>query len=203
MKQTSTGADGPKKVLHVGCGPYNPDSLHLLFRGPDWQEIRLDIDPGVNPDIKASLTDMAAVATDSVDALYSSHNLEHLYPHEVSVGLKEFLRVLKPEGFALITVPDLLPVAEAITQDRLDDPLYQSPAGPITPLDMLYGHRDSMARGNLFMAHKTGFTAKTLANEIIRAGFSWVKTAKDTSFSLWAKAYKRMPGETVANAPLW
>jgi len=45
------------------------------------------------------MLDMPAVADGSVDAIYSSHNIEHLYPDEIPVALKEFLRVLKPEGF--------------------------------------------------------------------------------------------------------
>jgi ubiquinone/menaquinone biosynthesis C-methylase UbiE len=49
------------------------------------------------------MTDMSAVADASVDAIFSSHNIEHLYPHEVPVALGEFLRVLKPDGFAIIT----------------------------------------------------------------------------------------------------
>ena len=157
----------------------------------------------VNPDIVASLTRMHPVPAESVDALYSSHNLEHLYPHEVQEGLREFLRVLRPEGFALITLPDLQAVAKLIAEDKLDEPAYHSPAGPIAPLDILYGHRPSLAAGNLFMAHKTGFTAKTLSEAIIRAGFAWVRTAADTGMNLWAKAYKQPPPEEVANAPMW
>jgi predicted SAM-dependent methyltransferase len=43
---------------------------------------------------------MKAVASESVDAIFSSHNIEHLYPHEVPVALAEFIRVLKPGLFA-------------------------------------------------------------------------------------------------------
>ena len=41
-------------------------------------------------------------AQPSVDAILSSQNIEHLYPHEVALALKEFLRVLRPDGFAVI-----------------------------------------------------------------------------------------------------
>src|SRR4051794_39138949 len=56
-----------KTVLHVGCGQYSPEKLHPHFRGPGWQEVRLDIDPGVKPDIVCSITDMSAVPSESVD----------------------------------------------------------------------------------------------------------------------------------------
>jgi predicted SAM-dependent methyltransferase len=38
-----------------------------------------------------------------MDALYSSHNIEHVFAHEVVPTLKEFRRVLKPDGFVVIT----------------------------------------------------------------------------------------------------
>ncbi|NBD32122.1 MAG: methyltransferase domain-containing protein [Cyanobacteria bacterium] len=182
-----------KTVLHVGCGPYNPKKLHATFRTEEWQEVRLDINEAVQPDILASLTDMSAVADHSVDAVWSSHNVEHLYPHEVAIALGEFRRVLKADGFALITLPDLQKVAALVAEDQLEDPAYQSPAGPIAPLDMIYGHRASIARGNHFMAHKTGFTAKTLGNALIKAGFAQVRLKRGNNFDLWAIAYKTTP----------
>lgn len=191
---TATGPDPDptapgRVVLHVGCGPYSPEKLHRHFRGPGWRELRLDIDPAVGPDIVGSITDLAAIATASVDAVWSSHNVEHLHAHEVPRALGEFLRVLRPGGFALITLPDLQRVAELVAADRLEDPAYLSPAGPIAPLDTLYGHRASIARGNLFMAHHTGFTATTLDGALRRAGFGTVRTQR-LGFDLWAYAEK-------------
>lgn len=164
----------------------------------------MDIDHNVQPDVVASLADMSVVPSESVDAVYSSHNLEHLYYHEVPMALREFVRVLKLSGFALISLPDLQAAAELVVANKLDEPAYKSPAGPIAPLDILYGHRVSMASGNLFMAHKTGFTAKTLAHSIIHAGFAGVKVIRDKkNFSLWAKAYKQKPEEEESKAPMW
>ncbi|HYC02729.1 MAG TPA: methyltransferase domain-containing protein [Azospirillaceae bacterium] len=182
-----------RKVLHVGCGAPNPMKLHAHFRKPGWREVRLDIDPVVKPDIVASMTDMSVIPDGDMDALYSSHNVEHLYPHEVPVALREFRRVLKPTGFALITLPDLQEIAKLVAEDKLEDAAYQSPAGPISPLDMLYGFRPSMARGNLFMAHRTGFTAKTLGQHCVAAGFAEVRLWKGSCFDLWAQAFVTPP----------
>ena len=187
-------------VLHVGCGR---EKVHYLFRSPQWRELRLDIDPSVQPDIVSSVTDMGALDSASVDAVFSSHNLEHLFAHEVEVALREFLRVLKPNGFALIGVPDLQAAAELIVADKLTEPAYLSSAGPVTPLDMLYGYRPFLASGNLFMSHHTGFTARSLMETIIGSGFAWVKVVKDTGLNLWAKAYKTKPDEATCAAPLW
>ena len=75
-----------------------------------------------------------------VDAVYSSHNVEHLYSHEVAVALREMRRVLKPAGFVMIKVPDLQAVAGYVADGKLEDALYLSSMGPIAPLDILYGH---------------------------------------------------------------
>lgn len=176
-------------VLHVGCGPPNPEKLHALFRTSEWRELRLDIDPDCKPDIVASITDLAPIETGSMDAVWSSHNIEHLEAHEVPKALSEFHRVLKVGGFLLITMPDLQKVAELIAADKLEDPAYVSPAGPIAPIDMVYGFRRAIARGNSFMAHRTGFTAKTLAQRLSGAGFRDIVVKRD-AFSLWAKGHK-------------
>src|ERR1700761_4600994 len=108
--------------LHVGCGPAHKDQTTRTFAGPDWRELRLDIDPQVSPDIVGTMTDMGGVPSESVDAVFSSHNIEHLYPHEVLLALGEFLRVLRPEGFLVVTCPDLQSVSELVAQDRLLEP---------------------------------------------------------------------------------
>jgi ubiquinone/menaquinone biosynthesis C-methylase UbiE len=189
--EDSIGADlaSSKVVLNVGCGYPNKQGLHRSFQGGDWRELRLDINPEVNPDILCSMTDMHPLANDSIDAIWSSHNLEHLYRHDVPVALAEFMRVLRPGGHMLVTLPDMQRIAELITTGGLEDEAYSSPAGPITPLDMIYGHTPSLARGNLHMAHKTGFTANTLRQVLGEAGFSGI-TLQREGFSLWARAYK-------------
>lgn len=178
-----------KKLLHVGCGSKRKDRTTKGFNTPDWQEIRLDIDATVSPDVIGTMTNMSAVESNSVDAIFSSHNIEHLYPHEVPVALAEFKRVLRPDGFVVITCPDLQSVCALVAQDKLLDTAYASPAGAIAPLDILYGHRPSMARGNLYMAHRCGFTQKVLAATLRGAGFPVVASkARPEVFDLWAVA---------------
>ncbi|MBR0653838.1 class I SAM-dependent methyltransferase [Plastoroseomonas arctica] len=184
----------PRRVLHVGCGAADPRKLPAeWFPADQWLEVRLDIDAGVLPDIIASITDMAPVETGSMDAVWSSHNVEHLYPHEVPLALAEFRRVLAPDGFLLLTLPDLQQVAELVAQDRLTEAAYVSPMGPITPLDMLYGHRGALAQGNAFMGHRGGFTARSLQQALVEAGFPHARVMRDGKFALWAAAHMAAP----------
>ena len=106
--------------------------------------------------------------------------------------MSEFLRVLKSDGFAVITCPDLQSVCALVAEDKLTDPAYTSPAGPIAPLDILYGLRTSMANGNLYMAHRCGFTKKVLTATLQASGFKSVASMSrgHPYFDLWALATK-------------
>lgn len=169
---------GKQIVLHVGCGIPEPESLDPFFRGPEWHEVRLDLDPAVEPDIIGTIVDMSAVPAESVDGIWSSHNLEHVFAHEVEIVLAEFLRVLRRGGIAMLSVPDLQRIAKHLGSGDLDRPFYESPAGPIAVLDVLYGHGASIARGNQYMAHRTGFTAKSLGRKLRDAGFDSVSVQR-------------------------
>lgn len=182
--------DGKRKyLLNIGCGTASPKLLPLCFQNDNiWQEIKLDIDPNVKPDIVADMTDMGMIKNNSIDAIFSSHNLEHLETHMVPIALKEMLRILKFGGFILVNLPDLETIAKLILDGKLENTLYNSLAGPVSPLDMLFGHNLSIQKGNSFMAHRTGFTAKRLGNLLIQAGFKEVRIIHGDNYDLWAIA---------------
>jgi SAM-dependent methyltransferase len=181
-----------RRVLHVGCGFPAPHRLHPIFRElGGWDEIRLDIDERVKPDIVCSTVDMTAVVpSESVDAVWSSHTIEHLYDHEVAQAFAEFRRVLSPTGFLLIRCPDIEAVVRCFLDKGLEHVAYQSAAGPITPLDMLFGHRSSIDAGNLFMSHHTAFTDERIGALLLEAGFNEVRTRGAEGYDLWAVAFK-------------
>jgi predicted SAM-dependent methyltransferase len=159
-----------KTFLNVGCGPTR--SKIKGFDNGDWKEIRFDIDENVNPDIVGTLTDMKLVKTGSVDAVHSAYNIDHIYPHEVSVALKEFHRVLNKDGIVFIRCPDIQTVCEAVVNDKLLAPLYEAPNGePISPIDILFGNRQEIAGGNEYMTKKCGFTYSVLDRMFSEAGF--------------------------------
>jgi Predicted O-linked N-acetylglucosamine transferase, SPINDLY family len=202
QEQSMTALSHNKKVLHIGPGHKNNGaSLPKGFQTADWQEVRYDIDPNNEPDLIGDMLNMQAVATGSMDAIYSSHNIEHIYPHQVAQFLAECTRVLKEDGIAVITCPDLQTIAMHIANDNLTDPLYQSPAGPITPLDILYGHSAALAAGHHYMAHKGGFTLKTLTKALQQAGFSMVAGKRRLQqFDLWVLASKHPMPEVQIRA---
>lgn len=181
-----------KIILHVGPGHReNGAKLPAVFQTNSWKEIRLDIDPANEPDVVGSMLDMGDVADGTVDAIYSAHNIEHVYAHEVSLVLKEFLRVLKPKGLLVVTCPDLQTVCQLVAEDKLGDAIYKSQAGPIAPLDVIYGHGQALSEGHHYMAHKCGFTLKTLTQAVHSAGFlTSAGKRRAKGFDLWLLATK-------------
>lgn len=195
-------AAGGKILLHVGCGPARKEHIPVTaFAGAQWREMRLDIDPAVAPDIVASITDLSAVPDAAADAVFSSHSIEHLFPHEVPRALAEFHRVLKPDGIALITCPDLRAACRWVAEGREEEVAYVTPAGPITPLDLIYSYRGFTATGNPFMAHRWGFTLRTLVEALRAAGFrSVIGIEREAGFDLWALAAKTARSEDELRA---
>ncbi len=93
----------PRKLLHVGCGPSTKRDTTPAFDTPLWHEIRLDINPEVQPDVVGTMLDMQAVPDASIDAIFSSHNIEHLYPHDVPRALSGMRRLPYFDLWALCT----------------------------------------------------------------------------------------------------
>jgi SAM-dependent methyltransferase len=152
-----------RRILHAGCG-----SLPLPFEGCD--EVRFDADPSVKPDVIGDMTELGDIG--EFDGVYCSHALEHLHPQDALKALQEFRRVLKPNGFVTIIVPDL----EGITPtfDLL-------PGMLITGHDLIYGLNDTH---NPLMIHRTGFVAPTLRGALEQAGFRDVIAKRLSNYNL-------------------
>lgn len=197
VKKTSNFAlpvirTGSKVLLHVGCGTADLQNIPLKgFQQFGWHEVRLDGDASVQPDIVGSMVNMDTVPDEFADALFSSHGIEHLYWHDVPKAMKEFLRVLKADGFAVITCPDVQAAAEMIAQDRMFDTAYVSPGGTITPFDILYSYRPFVEANPQWMSHHCGFTITTLMAVVRDAGFCMTYGCRRIgAFDLWIVASK-------------
>ena len=183
--------------LHAGCGSATKAQTTPYFASDSWREIRLDIDPGVQPDIVGSIVDLPGIADNAYDAVFSSHNIEHLYPYEVPVALQSFRRVLKRDGHLVLACPDLESVCAHVAAGRLLEPLYNSPAGPVAALDILYGYRAAIHANSVYMAHRCGFIASALRDALHGAGFGMVWVRRDISrFALSAVAIQDSGSET-------
>lgn len=162
------------KVLNVGG---NNKAIPLPPPYAGFQHLLLDIDPRGQPDIVCDARQLTTLEPGQFDAVYCSHNLEHYLAHEVPQVLAGFLHVLKDGGFVDIRVPDIGAVMKTAVQRGLDieDVLYESAAGPITVMDVLYGFgREIAESGQTFFCHKTGFTPKSLVRTLKAAGFARV-----------------------------
>ena len=167
-----------KRLLNVGSGGMK--ELPEAFA--DCEHVRLDVSPDVEPDIVASMTDMGDIGR--FDIILCSHALEHIYPHETVKALSEFWRVLKMHGHCLIFVPDL----EGIQANEIV--LYHDQTGPITGLDLIYGHRRHMMSGQPHMAHHNGFTRATLTEALLEAGFAKAECSRQNGYNLMGVGIK-------------
>lgn len=187
-----------KKVLNVGG---SSKKIAIPPQYADFEHLLLDIDPACEPDIVCDARLLSTLEAGQFDAIYNSHNLEHYYRHDVQKVLAGFQHVLKDDGFVHIRVPDMLEVMR-LTVERgldIDDVLYNSPAGPIMVLDVIYGYCAQIeASGQEFYAHKTGFTQKSLVAALNRAGFAKIYTGVDkSSLEIHAWAFKTPPSDSA------
>ncbi|QIG99801.1 MULTISPECIES: class I SAM-dependent methyltransferase [unclassified Bradyrhizobium] len=175
-------------MLNAGAGLTVAKRIQPLLTSPEWEEIRLDVDADVDPDIVGSITDLSELFPPaSFDAIWCSHLMEHLYAHEIHPTFVQFREVLKPDGFALIMSPDLEAVAQHMLTQGLGAIAYVSAAGPIRPLDMIYGHSGAIEQGRHHMAHKTGFSTDRMGNLLLSAGFPTV-SVRSGNFEICALA---------------
>lgn len=185
-----------RKLLNVG-GNNKAIPIPAFYEG--WQHDLLDIDPAGKPDIVCDARALSNLPRAEYDSVYCSHNMEHYYRHDAHKVLSGFLHVLREDGFAYIRVPDmeeLMKVAVGKNLD-IDDFLYDSPAGPITVRDVIYGYgREIETSGNDFYAHKTGFTKKSLTAILKEAGFAHVFTQVG-NLEVTAVAFKDAPGDAA------
>src|SRR5262249_20186881 len=125
--------ESPKRVLNVGAGDgYLPPEYY------GWVHHKLDIDPDTKPNILCDARDLSPV-TEKYDSVLCAHNLEHFTREDGLKVLREFHRVLKPNGQVHIIVPDL-GVVDAIRANGGGDDtvVYRCSVGDITCDDMIH-----------------------------------------------------------------
>lgn len=180
-------------VLNVGG---SSKAIPIPHHYSGWDHLILDIEPAGDPDIICDARELHLLPAAQFDAVYCSHNLEHYYRHEVPQVLSGFLHVLKPNGFAEIRVPDIRASILTMLDGNLDieDEAYTSAAGAITFRDIVYGSAKLIEKSrNDFMAHKTGFSRKSLGDTILAAGFTEIWTMPTPPYEVWMIAFRQAP----------
>lgn len=163
---------GSSLHLHLGCG-----TKYLLGF------VNIDANPLQKVDIWLDVRCGLPFASQSVDSIYSTHMVEHLYPDELGTLLRECARVLKPRAGLRLIVPSLRSAILAYQENRRD-----------WFCDSFPRHFDSVGgRFSNFVfcdgQHRTAFDFGYLEEVLSRAGFSQVLES--------AEGRSRLYGEKV------
>lgn len=128
---------------------------------PDWKILDVESRPEV--DFIGDAIDLSQFESDSIDAIYASHVLEHFFyniDNELMTALREWHRVLKPGGKLLISVPDLKTLCW----------LYLNPN--MMPMERYHLMRVIFGgQTNIYDVHKVGFDFEILAMYLEEVGF--------------------------------
>lgn len=129
---------------------------------PGWKI--LNVLPGPAVDFVGNLMDMSRFAEDSVAEIYASHVLEHIPFGAVATTLGGLLRVLKPGGRLMLSVPDL-PTVCRIYNDPRTDPMQR-----LRITMVIYGsHVDEHD------IHHMGYDEAILTSVLREAGFRRIR----------------------------
>ncbi len=201
---TDVSADGASSsapiLVNAGCGPKGGGQVPAMF--DSWRQLRVDVDRDVDPDVLADVTDLSAIPSGFADAVWTAHCVEHLYLHQVPQALSEFRRILKDDGFLCLVVPDLQTIANYIVNDKLDEVIYESPAGPITAHDVLFGFGQAVAQGHTAMAHRCGFAPTLLLRHLTAADFPEIVLRRRPNLELAAVALRTPSADPAARERL-
>ncbi len=99
--------------LHLACGTNYFENWINIDNNSDNNISKLDL----NYDLRNPLP----FKDNSVDFIFNEHFLEHLTAEEGHRALKDFMRVLKPNGIMRIAMPDLMNIVNAYLHDDWED----------------------------------------------------------------------------------
>ena len=148
--------------LHLGCGKrYFPDWIHV------------DIADFDHIDYKAKIYPLDMFNDCVADIIYVSHAFEYFDDIEGQDVLKEWYRVLKPDGVLRLAVPDF----EALIE------VYKSTGNLQNIIGPLYGRM--MINETMSIYHKTVYDFKKLERLLTNIGFKEIRRYdwKDTEHS--------------------
>lgn len=144
--------------LHLGCGPiYLDDYVNIDYYNP-------------TADLKLDITDLSYFNDSSVDEIFMNAVFEHIYNYEQIPALKEWLRILKPNGKLII---DSIPDFDTVIQAYIKSERANSPDKEIFDLEEVirYTHGAYTRDNKLGQIHKDIFTINKVKELLTTAGF--------------------------------
>ena len=128
-------------------------------RKEGWEIFNLKPYPGV--DYIGHADNMSRFKDETFGEVYASHILEHFRPAMANQALKEWNRILKPNGTLYISIPDL----DVLCRMLLDKSLKNEHR--LYLLAVLYG-----SQKDEFGVHRYGYNWDILSTNLFMAGFS-------------------------------
>lgn len=143
------------------------------FKGIGWTTV--DNRPNTTG-IKVDLNiDTIPQGANTVDAIYTSHTLEHILPHRQSTIFKNMYDILKPNSLIRIVVPDIdIAVKRYLNKEplNLEGMSSKQPCLPDINVCWLSGwfftYRE---KGEFLGGHVMGYNKELLTHYLINAGF--------------------------------
>ncbi len=148
--------------LNLGCG----DKILADYINVDVAQER----SGKQPDVICDVRNLNKFSNDYADEILAVHVIEHFWRWEVVSILKEWVRVLKPNGKLILECPNLKSACEQFLQDP---DLYSGP-GQEGQRTMWVFYGDPSWTDPL-MVHRWGYTPISLAKVMHEAGLRELK----------------------------
>jgi ubiquinone/menaquinone biosynthesis C-methylase UbiE len=143
--------------------------------------VNVDANAEVEPDVVSVAEDLPMFDDDSVDAIEACHLFEHFTFDQARAALREWHRVLKPDGMLHLELPNLAACIDMIGE-------HEDPQGYDLGMIGLYGYPPAIAAEGAFQIHKWGWTPQTLGEQLRAAGFDDVRVEPITQ--TWRRAAK-------------
>ena len=168
-----------KLKLHLGCGKrYLPGYTH----------IDIDNEPHIDyPD--TDISNLHMFKDNSVDLIYTCGTFEYFDRDEGPNVLKEWNRVLKPNGYLYISVPDFKSITEVYNQNDND----LDGEGILGPIFGKWQYISKTGKPR-FIYHKTVYDFKSLSRMLSVCGYDTIEKYDcweflPNSFDDFSKAY--------------
>jgi len=161
--------------LHLGSGQrYLKGYVHIDLA--DYSHINY----------KHNISSLPMIENESTDLIYASHVLEYFDRNEVNNILKEWRRVLKPDGILRLAVPDFVQLVEVYLKTKDLQPIL----GP------LYGRWPILGSSSVIY-HKTVYDFRDMEQLLANNGFKSIKlwnwqevfTDENEGFDDYSQAY--------------